>query len=404
MTAYAVYLEYEESGPCLAHILDLPGCAVRAPGRSTALGRLPEAIRSYHAWLRRHGEPAPPPGEPIQVEVAGESKGLGPFGPGDAAALFPPDREPLAAEDMAHYFRLMAHSRADLLALVHAPSTATDASLPDKLLDWQPAPGSWTVRRVLRHVGNAEEWYVSRLVPAETLPAEWQHDEDLPIFEFLAMERRTAIARLQQLSPEERSGVQYPARWTKHPEEPWTARKALRRFLEHEREHTAQIREVLAARRDRLLAHLAAEREALLRPLAGLEEVRLTEEPVLGDWSVKDVLVHVAAWDRWQDQAMRSLLAGGVPDFAESEDVDVFNARAVAQWRDRSLAEVMAELRAARSTWVAWLHGLSEEAFFRPRSVESWDWSFPTCLADQWQHDAEHAQQLAAWREAEARP
>ena len=35
-------------------------------------------------------------------------------------------------------------------------------------------------------------------------------------------------------------------RWTDHPSEPWTARKALRHLLEHEREHTAHIVEVLA--------------------------------------------------------------------------------------------------------------------------------------------------------------
>ncbi len=33
------------------------------------------------------------------------------------------------------------------------------------------------------HIGNAEEWYVSRLVPAETLPAEWAHDDTMPIFD-----------------------------------------------------------------------------------------------------------------------------------------------------------------------------------------------------------------------------
>jgi predicted RNase H-like HicB family nuclease/uncharacterized damage-inducible protein DinB len=247
MTCYAVYLEVGEDDRCLAHVPELPGCIMRAATTDEALRRLPNAIRDYHAWLRRHGEPAPPATEPIEVEVAGESKGFGPFDPGDAAALLPPDREPLTPEEMEHFFRLMAHSRADLLALVHAASSGTEASPPDELLDWQPTPESWSLRRLLRHAGNAEEWYVSRLVPPETLPAEWEHDDDLPVFDFLAMERRTAVARLRQLSAQERAGVFYPTRWTDHPDEPWTARKALRRFLEHEREHTAQAREILAA-------------------------------------------------------------------------------------------------------------------------------------------------------------
>jgi ubiquinone/menaquinone biosynthesis C-methylase UbiE len=117
--------------------------------------------------------------------------------------------------------------------------------LPKAILDWQPEAESFSIRRLLRHIGNAEEWYVSRIVQTETLPSEWKDDENMPILDFLEMERRTAIARLCQLTEAERSNVFYPQQWTQHPEEPWTARKAFRRFLEHEREHTDQIRRIL---------------------------------------------------------------------------------------------------------------------------------------------------------------
>jgi predicted RNase H-like HicB family nuclease/uncharacterized damage-inducible protein DinB len=234
---YDVYLEVADSGACMAHVPALPGCCLRASSRREALEQMPGAIRDYHAWLRRHGEPAPGEEEPIAIHIAGESHGFGPFDPGDAAALFPPDEEPLTRDDMERCFRLLAHTRADLLALARG--------LDDRLLDWQPGAGSFSIRRLLRHIGNAEQWYVSRLVPPETLPADWQHDEDLPIIEFLEMERSTAIARLRQLTEQECSAVHYPKQWTSHPDEPWTARKALRRFLEHEREHTAQLHEIL---------------------------------------------------------------------------------------------------------------------------------------------------------------
>jgi uncharacterized damage-inducible protein DinB len=147
---------------------------------------------------------------------------------------------------MEQYFRLMNHARADLLALVQG--------LSDKVLDWQEDSRTLPIRHWLRHLGNAEEWYVSRLVPPETLPAEWDDDEKLPVFEFLEMERRTALARLQKLTEAERNGVFSPTRWTDHPEEVWTARKVLRRALEHERQHTAQIRHILSAHMRHLLA------------------------------------------------------------------------------------------------------------------------------------------------------
>ena len=221
----------------MAHILSLPGCIARAPTQTEALHQLPQAIRDYHGWFRRHGEAAPPLEEPVEIALADMSTGLGPFHPGDAAALFAPDCRPITPDEVDDHLRLMSYSRADLLALVRA--------LPDHVLDWQPDAPSFPIRRLLRHIGNAEEWYVSRIAAPETLPPEWEHDEDMPIMDFLEMERRTAEARLRQLTEAERSQVFYPRQSTRHPEEPWTARKVMRRFLEHEREHSAQIRRTL---------------------------------------------------------------------------------------------------------------------------------------------------------------
>jgi hypothetical protein len=82
--------------------------------------------------------------------------------------------------------------------------------------------------------------------------------------------------------------------------------------------------------------------------------------------------------------------------------VNAFNALAVTEWRHRSLGDVLAELQDARSSWVDWLTDLTDDAFFRNRPFDDWDWAFPNCLEIQWQHDAEHAAQIAAWREARA--
>jgi uncharacterized damage-inducible protein DinB/predicted RNase H-like HicB family nuclease len=239
MACYAAYLEIARDGRCLAHVLALPGCILRASSRSEALDGLPQTIRDHCDWLRRHGETAPCAGESIQIRVVQEILGSGPFDPGDAAALFAPDLDPVTAGEMERYLRLMGHARTDLLALVK--------DLSGEVLDWECDPGAFTIRQVLRHLGNAEEWYVSRLVPPDTLPREWDGDENLPTFEFIEMERRTVVTRLRQLTEAERSEVVHPTRWTEHPEEAWTVRKALRRALEHERQHTAQIRRILAS-------------------------------------------------------------------------------------------------------------------------------------------------------------
>jgi uncharacterized damage-inducible protein DinB len=294
---------------------------------------------------------------------------------------------------MERYYRLMDYNRDDLLAMVGKPS--------EELLDWRPFPGAYNLRRVLRHVGNGDQWYVSRIVPVETLPPEWEDDEGMAPFAYLEMSRRTAIDRLRQLTPEERSGVFYPTAWTDHPDEPWTARKVLRRALEHEREHTGQAREVLAARRRWILARMAAERAGLLSSLLGLGEATLTEARVGGEWTVKDVLAHIAAWDRWEQRNMRALVAGEAPVLAATEDIERMNAGFVDAWRQQGLDAVVDELQEARGDWVGWLESLPEEVFYAPHTFDGNDWSFSGLLRLYWEHDAEHRVQIRAWREAE---
>ncbi len=398
MARYPVYLEVGADGRCLAHVLDLPGCVVRALTRGDALAALPEAIRAHWAWLRRHGEDAPDAGESVEIKVAEEQAG-GPFDPGDAAALFAPDRGPVSDEERTRYLRLMDHTRADLLALAR--------DLSDAVLDWTapytgvaPAQPAFTLRRLLRHVGNAEQWYVSRLVPPETLPPEWEEDDQLPLFDFLEMERRTALARLSQLDEAQRREVTYPTAWTDHPEEAWTARKALRRAVEHERQHTAQVRRILSSYRQTLLARLAAERARLLAQVMYLDEEVLTGEIVWGGWTARDILAHIAAWDAWEHRTMRAMVEREDPDFSALADFDATNAAFLAERRDLSLGQVLDELEAARGAWVVWLEALPLEAFFEARSYGGYDWTFasvPLCV--QWEHDAHHARRIAAWRE-----
>lgn len=267
MAHYDVYLEIGPSGECMAHVPALPGCIARAETREAALAGLPDAVRAYHAWLRRHDEEAPESPEAITLQVAETSTGFGPFTRGSRAALFAPDRAPLSRDEMETCFRRAAYARADLLTLVR--------DLPPRVLDWKAAQEAMSIREILRHIGNAEEWYVSRLVAPETLPPEWAHDEQMTIFKFLEMERRTALERLRRLTDQELAETFYPSTWTDHPDEPWTARKVLRRFLEHEREHTDHIRKVLASWRAHLLARLAAERARVLWSLLGLDEETL---------------------------------------------------------------------------------------------------------------------------------
>lgn len=235
---YPVYMEGQGTR-WMGHVLALPGCCVRGRSRAGVLDSLPLAVREYAAWLRRHGEGPEKDDVEVFVDVAEEVVGTGPFDPGDAAALFSVERSPVTLDDIEDCLRLMSYSRSDLLYLV--------GNLPDKVLDWRESQTEFSLRIMLRHIGNAEEWYISRLFEPDQLPEEWAADHSLPIFEFLDLERRGCVDCLRRLDERQRSEVFRPVHFTDHPEEEWTAAKVLRRFVEHEREHTRQARAILAA-------------------------------------------------------------------------------------------------------------------------------------------------------------
>ncbi|MDQ2951166.1 MAG: maleylpyruvate isomerase N-terminal domain-containing protein [Chloroflexota bacterium] len=96
--------------------------------------------------------------------------------------------------------------------------------------------------------------------------------------------------------------------------------------------------------------------------LQGLSAAQL-ERPVFtgeGDgWRVRDLIPHLARWQRMAAQAARLIAGGSEPapemDFklrqfvGLSDSVDEVNDRAYAEWRDRPVADQLAELSAAHT-------------------------------------------------------
>lgn len=96
-------------------------------------------------------------------------------------------------------------------------------------------------------------------------------------------------------------------------------------------------------------------------------------------WTVKDLLVHMAAWKR---NAIRvsemvksdpsSVPDSGTPDAILEIDVDQFNRDTYDRWKDRSLDDALAEHRAAHEELVTALESLPPEMVPHPTSRNIW--------------------------------
>ena len=142
-----------------------------------------------------------------------------------------------------------------------------------------------------------------------------------------------------------------------------------------------------------------AQFESLIAPLS---ETQLCTAPSAGEWSIKDIMAHIAIWEqicaRWLDE----FLGGGIPQPSERLD-DQSNDRIYRENRDRSLAEVQKLFHHAHQQFLHQVNLLaqtfSEEDLNAPHRfawTESWPgYSLIAAIADNsYEHYQDHAQQI----------
>ena len=149
--------------------------------------------------------------------------------------------------------------------------------------------------------------------------------------------------------------------------------------------------------KDVLLREMEAGFAGLLDAVSGLSDEQLTRA-WYGDWSVRDILAHVAGWHR-EEIAMLERMARGerpVPESADYTDDDAWNARFAAKWRAASAGDVLAELKASEEAYLAAASRLPEERFEEGRTAQR--------LVQQGctEHYREHADEIREWRKREA--
>ncbi len=230
MTAYALYVE---SGPrhrkTMVHVLGLLGCIAQGPTTDEALAATPEAIRGFLRFLKRHGD-AVDPKSPFTTKVAAHVTEGSWIGEGDPVAGFAPDFEPLGAAELKRYVERLGWVREDLLRLV--------GDLPPRQLSAQPHGGGRPIQSILEHISEAQcvyQRYAAGKVEglAEAARSVRESQPDLP----------SALARVWEIS-----GARWAAmteiernQQVEHGQRMWTARRGLRRALEHDWEHLQEL-------------------------------------------------------------------------------------------------------------------------------------------------------------------
>jgi DinB family protein len=229
-------------GEVQAVVFDLPGCQCTATYEGAVRELLPVVIAEHIAWLDQHGD-VTRDAFPFEVLISERVEVDRLADVADGESLFEDDLRPVQREEVETSIRQMGYARSDLLAIARY--------LPHLVLDWEPpahsviqddsAAGVRTVRRILGHIAGSDGYYAGNIGHA---PWDGPQPGDTPdVFE----QRQRAIARLRSLTePELAARWERRHSWQTQGAEHWTVRKALRRFISHERFHTREIEQRLA--------------------------------------------------------------------------------------------------------------------------------------------------------------
>jgi uncharacterized protein (TIGR03083 family) len=121
-----------------------------------------------------------------------------------------------------------------------------------------------------------------------------------------------------------------------------------------------------------LLDRIRQDRDALVALWGGLTEEQMVRRPgPQEDWSVKDLIAHITWWESFILERVKDLINGARSEPAEHHDV--LNARAYEQYRDSSLAEVLAAFDANWPKLEALISSLNDEQLNTPAYFRTYD-------------------------------
>jgi hypothetical protein len=136
--------------------------------------------------------------------------------------------------------------------------------------------------------------------------------------------------------------------------------------------------------------------------MAEVDEAHMTEPGAASDWSVKDVIAHLTAYDRWFVNALEANLQGEKLPFDGTEDMDFEERNLVMheKTKARPLADIQTDSRQTFDRLLELMEAHNEEFLIQPQQFEGV--SEPVLIwkmleGDCYEHYREHIPSIRAW-------
>jgi hypothetical protein len=145
-----------------------------------------------------------------------------------------------------------------------------------------------------------------------------------------------------------------------------------------------------------LIRELDAAREDLSAALAQADPALLTTPGLVGEWSARELVAHLAHWDDWASTCLEAVTDGGLEALAsDTWDVDAQNAAVAQRVASLSMEAVRDEEAAAYERFAGLLADLDPSDLAIPAP---WGGTVETIVVENGPgHYAEHAEEIRSW-------
>lgn len=226
-------LENNIEGRTLAWALDYPGCFAYGLDEAEALIRLPRALLAYEVWIKDHTADPWVDFEDLDLRVVertdtfriGEDYRPAPKGQGyEINAWFIDDWRPLTETEIEQGLMIFHWQREELLGGL--------STLDTEILEKERPGQRWSIWGIVKHIANAELWYLSRLGLTKLNYKQLEQDPQKRLAQTAALVDKIfpSFADIVNVT-----GIEG---------EFWSYRKILRRTLWHQRDHIEHIKEL----------------------------------------------------------------------------------------------------------------------------------------------------------------
>jgi hypothetical protein len=164
------------------------------------------------------------------------------------------------------------------------------------------------------------------------------------------------------------------------------------------------------------LRRLTDAKERLIESIRDLDETTLCNEPVLDDWTIKDILGHIVSWNEEFRTNIEMILRGEHPGYdhaiREEDDFCDWNRQWIAKKHSYSLDRILVEVESDYEEAMELIKGLMPDDY-RKRGVTPWKKAaekrpgeltkedmdtVETLVTYHWRHMNQHIREIELWR------